>query len=86
MPSLTEAVAAFGKPEALIGCTKFCMEPPNVVDGLRKLGGTKDPNIEAIVALEPALVLANKEENRQEAVAMLPAPGLKVYIGNARAV
>ena len=64
VPSLTEAVAVFGKPTALVGCTKFCEEPPDVVDGLRKLGGTKDPDVAAIVALKPDLVLANKEENR----------------------
>ena len=86
VPSLTEAVAVFGKPEALVGCTKFCEEPPNVVSGLRKLGGTKDPNIEAIVALEPDLVLANKEENRQEDVEALIAAGLNVYVGDAPSV
>ena len=86
VPSLTEAVAVFGKPTALVGCTKFCEEPPHVVDGLRKLGGTKDPDIDAIVALEPDLVLANKEENRQEDVEALIAAGLNVYVGDARSV
>ncbi len=86
VPSLTEAVAVFGKPAALVGCTKFCDEPPDVVDGLRKLGGTKDPDVDAIVALEPDLVLANKEENRQEDVEALIAAGLNVYVGDARSV
>ncbi len=83
VPSLTETVALFDKADTLIGCTRYCCEPADVVDGLRKIGGTKDPDVEAILALEPDLVLANKEENRQEDVEALIDAGLAVYVGFA---
>ena len=85
VPSLTEAVATFSE-GSLIGCTKFCVEPTAVVDGLRKFGGTKDPDVAAIVAQEPDLVIANKEENRREDVDALTAAGLTVFVGHALTV
>jgi ABC-type Fe3+-hydroxamate transport system substrate-binding protein len=86
VPSQTETVALFDKASALIACTQFCTEPADVVDGLRKIGGTKDPDIEAIIALQPDLVLANKEENRQEDVEALIEAGLSVFVGYAQTV
>ena len=86
VPSVTECVAQLVGPARLVGITKFCTEPQDAVPAIRKVGGTKDPDIEAIAALGPDIVLANQEENREEDVAALEAAGLPVYVGYPRTV
>lgn len=77
-PSLTETVFRLGKGPALIGRTKFCVEPQGLVDAVERLGGTKNPKIERIVALRPDLVLMNEEENRREDAQTLREQGIAV--------
>lgn len=64
-PSTTESIIVLGRAEALVGRTKFCIHPADVVAGIEKVGGTKSPKIDRILALEPNLVLLNEEENRR---------------------
>lgn len=66
VPSLTELIIDLGLADRLIGRTRFCIHPVEVVDEIAIIGGTKNPNIEKIKALQPDFILANKEENRQE--------------------
>ena len=54
-------VAARARDVVPIACTRFCEQP-----GSRTVGGTKDPDVAAIVALAPDLVVVNDEENRRE--------------------
>jgi len=56
-PSLTETLFALCLGDRVVGVTRFCVHPPEV-DGLPKVGGHLDPNFEAIVSLEPDLVVA----------------------------
>lgn len=65
-PSLTETLFALGLGDRVVGVTRYCAHPPEVLD-LPKIGGHLDPNFEAIVALEPDLVVAipSSHENRQ---------------------
>jgi iron complex transport system substrate-binding protein len=56
-PSLTELSFALGAGEQLVGATRYCDYPPEVA-GLPRVGGVVDPSFEAIVALQPSLVLA----------------------------
>ena len=86
VPSVTEAVATFGQGNKLVACTKFCAEPADLTAALRKVGGTKDPDIDAIAALKPDLVLANVEENRRQDVQALIDAGLTVFVGYPRTV
>lgn len=46
--------------------------------------GTKNPDVAAIVALKPDLVLANDEENREIDVTRLTEHGVNVYVTHAR--
>jgi iron complex transport system substrate-binding protein len=55
-PSLTETLFALGLGDRVVGVTRYCAYPPEVI-GLPKVGGHLDPNFEAIVALEPDLVV-----------------------------
>jgi iron complex transport system substrate-binding protein len=56
-PSLTETLFALGLGDRVVGVTRFCAYPPEVLE-LPRVGGHLDPNFEAIVSLEPDLVVA----------------------------
>jgi iron complex transport system substrate-binding protein len=56
LPSLTETVCELGQCQRLVGVDRYSNYPAQV-RGLPQLGGGIDPNIEAIVALKPDLVL-----------------------------
>ncbi|MBS7643422.1 cobalamin-binding protein [Candidatus Bathyarchaeota archaeon] len=62
-PSNTEILFALGLGPKVVGVTKFCDYPPEVLHRVRNgsiavIGGFVDPSIERIVALNPDLVLA----------------------------
>jgi ABC-type Fe3+-hydroxamate transport system substrate-binding protein len=83
VPSLTESVAA-STPELLVGATDWCTHPPGL--DVARIGGTKNPAVARIVALEPHLVLANEEENRPADLAALRSAGLAVWVTRVRTV
>ena len=56
-PSLTETLFALGVGDRVVGVTRYCAYPP-AVESVHVVGGHLDPNFEAIVALEPDLVVA----------------------------
>jgi ABC-type Fe3+-hydroxamate transport system substrate-binding protein len=80
VPSLTEWLVAAGVGERLVGVTDWCVEPAEVVARLPKVRGTKNPDLRAIRALAPDLVVANAEENRRLDVERLEAGGLAVFV------
>ncbi len=57
LPSLTETVCALGQCQRLVGVDRYSNFPASVTK-LPQVGGGMDPNIEAIVALRPDVVLA----------------------------
>jgi ABC-type Fe3+-hydroxamate transport system substrate-binding protein len=71
VPSLTESVVTLGGAERLVGVTEWCVHPEDVVKTIPKVRGTKNPYIKKILELEPDLVLANREENRERHVVEL---------------
>ncbi|MDC5698708.1 helical backbone metal receptor [Intrasporangium calvum] len=77
VPSITEAVAATC-PEQLVGATDWCTHPPDL--DVRRVRGTKNPDLAAIRELAPDLVIANKEENRELDVRRLRESGVQVYV------
>jgi ABC-type hemin transport system substrate-binding protein len=84
VPSLTELAWELS-PQALVGRTRFCTEPEGVRT-LPAVGGTKNPDIAAIAALSPDLVVANREENRREDVAALRMAGIDVLVTDPNTV
>lgn len=56
VPSLTEAVAVTA-PGLLVGATDWCTHPAGLA--ATRIGGTKNPDVPAILALRPDLVVAN---------------------------
>jgi ABC-type Fe3+-hydroxamate transport system substrate-binding protein len=81
VPSLTEAVAATAT-NLLVGATDWCTHPPDL--HVTRVRGTKNPDVERIVALRPDLVLANAEENRLPDLDALRAAGVPVYVTDIR--
>jgi ABC-type Fe3+-hydroxamate transport system substrate-binding protein len=77
VPSLTESVAVT-RPGALAGATTWCTHPADL--DVTRVRGTKNPDLAAIRALEPDLVLANQEENRRVDVERLRATGIAVWV------
>jgi hypothetical protein len=50
---------------------------------VKRIGGSKYPRVDDIIALEPDLVVANVEENRREDVDRLRANGIQVWVSKA---
>ena len=71
VPSLTELLYDLGLDEEVIGITKFCIHPDEWFRTKTRIGGTKTLHLEQILALQPDLVIANKEENTREQVEYL---------------
>jgi ABC-type Fe3+-hydroxamate transport system substrate-binding protein len=71
VPSQTELLFDLGLGNYVVGITKFCIHPINLVKPISKVGGTKNLNISAIIGLKPHLILANKEENNREDILQL---------------
>jgi iron complex transport system substrate-binding protein len=74
LPSLTETVCELGQCQRLVGVDRYSNFPESVRK-LPQVGGGLDPNIEAIVALKPDLVLLATSSQAGE---RLQALGLKV--------
>jgi len=56
-PSVTEIVCALGLADALVGVSQFSDYPPSVM-GKARVGSFWQPDIEAVIALRPDLVVA----------------------------
>ncbi|WP_432843391.1 helical backbone metal receptor [Dactylosporangium sp. CA-092794] len=82
VPSLTETLAT-SVPGRLVGATDYCVEPPGL--DVARVGGSKYPKIERVIALRPDLVVANVEENRREDVVRLREAGIPVWVTEAPA-
>jgi iron complex transport system substrate-binding protein len=74
LPALTESLCALGQCDRLVGVDRYSNHPASV-QKLPKAGGGLDPNIEAIVALRPDLVLLATSARASERLESL---GIKV--------
>jgi len=77
VPSLTEAVAAT-RGDALVGATDWCTHPADL--DVPRVRGTKNPDLAAVEALAPDLVICNREENRELDVRRLRDRGVPVWV------
>jgi ABC-type Fe3+-hydroxamate transport system substrate-binding protein len=85
VPSDTYTLGALGAGERLVGCTTWCE-----VTGVPTVGGTKDVDVDAVIALEPDLVVdlvvANQEENTRAALEKLAENRIRVLVSLPRRV
>ncbi len=65
VPSQTELLVDLGLQDRIVGLTKFCIHPEGFKREKTIVGGTKNVNIDKVRALQPDLIIGNKEENFQ---------------------
>lgn len=81
VPSLTDLLFSFGLEDAIVGVTKYCVSPPQAMEKPRTIiGGTKNPNIQTILDLEPDIVLINQEENQLKHFKALQENQIPVFV------
>ena len=80
IPSHTETLCAIDACDKLVGVDEYSNFPKQV-NTLPKLGSAFSPNVEAIVALEPDLVLTDESSDLARA---LRQAGIPVYAGTAQ--
>ena len=71
VPSQTELLVDLGLESSLVGLTKFCIHPTHLRNKVTVVGGTKQIRLEKISALQPDIILCNKEENTKDMIASL---------------
>ncbi len=68
VPSQTELLYDLGLGDRVIGITKFCIHPNEWFKSKKRVGGTKQYRMEVIDALQPDLIIGNKEENERQQI------------------
>lgn len=68
VPSQTELLFDLGLEKEIVGITKFCIHPFHAKQTKMIVGGTKTIKVDKIKALNPDIILCNKEENTKEIV------------------
>ena len=71
VPSQTELLVDLGLEDRIVGVTKFCVHPKGLKKQKTIVGGTKNFHFDKIAALQPDLIIGNKEENYQEGIELL---------------
>ncbi|HEX9658505.1 MAG TPA: cobalamin-binding protein [Bacteroidota bacterium] len=82
-PSVTETLFAIGAGDQVIGVTDYCNYPEEA-KAKQKVGGVINPNIEAIVALEPDLIVLSMEGNVREDFTKMKQLHLPLFATNPR--
>lgn len=84
IPSTTELVFAVGAGDALVGVTNYCTFPPEAAK-LPKVGDLLTVSVERIVAMNPDLVLATKD-NPMEVIDGLRALRIPVFVDDPQTI
>lgn len=71
VPSQTELLFDLGLENEVVGITKFCIHPESWFRNKTRVGGTKEFDFEKIAALNPDLIIGNKEENERRQIEAL---------------
>lgn len=84
-PNMTEIIYALGLGERLVGVTTYCTYPPEA--RLKpKVGGMSNPSLEAVVSLEPDMVVMNTDGNPKQFEHRLRKLGIQTYVFKARRI
>ena len=84
VPSLTETLIDCGV--EVVGRTRFCLHPQAAVASIPVVGGTKEANWTRCAALQPDLVLMDREENTLEMARSCPFQWFATHITSADVV
>jgi ABC-type Fe3+-hydroxamate transport system substrate-binding protein len=80
VPSDTYSLVRLGAAERIVGRTRYCVEPAEIVRSIPEMGGTKNPDVDAILDARPDLVIANQEENSKRDIARIAEAGIAVLL------
>ena len=83
-PSITEMLFAIGAGESVVGVTEFCNYPPEVLD--KPKVGYAQPNLEAILALQPELIVAPKSFLRVDLLDRLEQLKIPTFLFDPKSV
>ena len=81
-PSITETVFALNLGERLVGRTDYCNYPEAALE-VESIGSLREPNLEAIIALNPDLIIMSTHAS-EEVLAKLDEAGLTTAILTAQ--
>ena len=84
-PNITEILFALDAGDRVVGVTAFS-DYPEEAASIPVVGTYITPNLEAIVALEPDLVIATADGEKQEAIDILENVGIPVYVINPKSM
>jgi len=68
VPSLTELLFALDLGPYVVARTGFCVHPKPEIVRVTKIGGTKNPDLARLKALQPTHLVVNIDENRRDTV------------------
>src|SRR5438477_3298611 len=71
VPSLTELLFSLKLDEYVVARTGFCIHPRDKVRQVPKVGGTKDVDVDRLLATKPTHLIVNIDENRKETISAL---------------
>jgi iron complex transport system substrate-binding protein len=77
-PSVTEMLFAVGLDAEVVGVTTFCNYPPAAK--LKPKVGSSTPNLEALLGLQPDLIIGNQDFIRPDALAKLEQLRVPVFL------
>ncbi|MFT4812491.1 MAG: iron complex transport system substrate-binding protein [Marinoscillum sp.] len=83
MPHATELLFEVGAGEHIVGAVQYS-DYPEAAKNIPRVGGYSALNIEAIVALQPDLLIAWPEGNRSRELERLKALGLPILVSDPR--
>lgn len=82
-PSITEMVFAAGAGDRLVGVTSYC-DFPTAAKNIQKVGDTQSPNIEAIIAVRPEVILVSTASQLEAFVPVLEQQSIAIYVSNVQ--
>ncbi len=77
VPSVTELLVEWGLATRIVGRTRYCIAPRWIRMAIPAVGGTKDPDLDAIEALAPDLVILETDENPKAVADALTRRGIR---------
>jgi iron complex transport system substrate-binding protein len=81
-PSVTEILFSAGLGDNIVGVTTFC-DYPEEAKAKPKIGGMSNPSLEAVVSLQPDIVIMTTDGNPREFKQKLLSLKLKVFVFKA---
>jgi iron complex transport system substrate-binding protein len=82
---MTEILFAVGLGDNVVGVTSYC-DYPEEAKARTKIGGMSNPSLEAVLSLQPDIVIMTINGNSKEFEERLRSLGIKTYVFGARTI